>query len=479
MLDGWRNNGALFPTILGHMKISRFFLIFFCAVASSLALRSMHLVDSSLSLDEMVSLRAVQNLGLDNLFFDNHPPLYLLFLKISCSIFGYNEFSARLPSVLFSTATTAAVGWMLLSQNISRYWVFVGMLLHAAFPLSIEYAQQARPYALFEFACTVQFTFYLRFLKNQTSKKHLLIASLFSALSSYLSALLFLFEWAFIPKKNKSILTIVLVNFLLVVLIIASKDFVDWRYLNWQVVKFNLEELAFLPVDIVKAFAFNSILAGVALTSVIVVALYRCDSEKLKSISGPIIIGLSFLMALIGFSLAARRAIFLARYFIFLSPILFYFLTSILDQARTSSVKIKVLHWGCAVLILAGAGLSIKQKLPLKHSDWRGIALVASGYPSSAVITTSNLALQTPYFDAIKIPVIGIDDPAQVLQQVSKLLELYENVWIVDTYWSYIMYLPSQLPAFKTVNLKVDDFTTFEDGRDTAVAFKVSKDSKK
>lgn len=457
------------------MKISRFSVLFFIVIAASMAVRLLYLVDSSFSLDEMISLRSVQNLSLENLFFDNHPPLYLIFLKISCALFGYNEFSARLPSVLFSAATTGAIGWMLLRQNISQLWVLAGMLLHAVFPLSIEYAQQARPYAVFEFFCTVQFSFYLQFLKHQASRKALLTASLFAAIASYLAVILFIFEWAFNLKKSKSVLVIVGINLLLIILIISSKEFIDWRYLNWQIIKYNLEDLAFLPVDVVKAYAFNSILSGAAILAIIIGTISAYDAEKSKNILGPMIIAFSFLTVFIGFSLVTRRAIFSARYFIFLSPVFFYFLVTVLNKASMASAKTKKIYIGCAIIILLGAGISVKQMLPLKHPDWRGTALSASAYPNSIVVTTSNLALQTPYFDALKIPVIEITNPEQVLQQVVKLLELYEHVWIVDTYWNYIMYLPPQMPAFQSLNLKVDDFTNFEDGRDTAVAFKISK----
>lgn len=461
------------------MNLQRFYLLFANIVFASLAIRFSLIVDASLSIDEMISLNAVQNLSLENLFFDNHPPLYLIILKISCMIFDYSEFAVRCPSVLLSSATTGLVGWILMRQNISKNWVLVGMALHACFPLSIEYAREARPYALLEFASCFQFLVYLQYIKNQASAKRLIAASFIAFISSYLSVLLFIFEWAFSLKKNKSILSVIGINLVLIVIIVASRELVDWRYLSWQIIKYRVEELAFFPIDVFKAFAFNSLASGLSIFILSTLMLVKSDSDKLKDFFRTMAIVFSFLLVFICFSMVSRRAIFIPRYFIFLSPIYFYFLTKAFYETSQLTKKIKYTFVFGTILIFIGAAKESIQVIQRKKSDWRGVASSVGTYPNSVVITTSNLAIKTPYFDNQGILVSAIENPEQVLQQVVQLLNSYENVWIIDSYWNYILYLPSQLPYFKTMNLQVDDFTEFEAGRDALATFKVSKKIKK
>ena len=447
----------------------------------SLALRAYCLVDSGLNLDEMVALNAVKNLGFENLFFDNHPPMYLIFLKISCAIFGYNEFSARLPSVFFSAATTGAIGFMLLRQGIDKMWVFAGMFCHAMFPLSLEYAQQARPYAIFEFFSVIQFTLYLDFIKKPAEsllRKRLIIASFLTTLSSYLAALLFVFEWAFSFKKNKNIFAVVAINIFLIGLIVVSKEFVDWKYLDWQVTKYNLETLAFLPIDVVKVYSYYSALSGLGVLGILFIYLSTLDQEKIKSFFGPMLMAFSILFLFIGFSLVSRRAIFSPRYFIFLMPVYFNFLTHSCQQIvyfiKESLVK-KILFYSCCLLLVLGMGLTLRDFYPQRQAKWREAADTISTYSNSVVLTTSYLALKTPYFDNKGISVLGVEDPAKILSQLEQLLQTYDNVWILDTYWNYIAYMPSQLSAIKTAALKINDFTEFEKGRETVAVVRISK----
>lgn len=121
----------------------------------SLGLRLLSL-NQSLWLDEAISANVAKNYSYQNIVTqfspsDFHPPLHYFVLKFWTSVFGYSEFSLRLPSVIFSLLT------VLLVFKIFGFWP---SLLLAANPLYLYYSQEARMYSL---ATLLVFSAYLAF----------------------------------------------------------------------------------------------------------------------------------------------------------------------------------------------------------------------------------------------------------------------------------------------------------------------------
>jgi mannosyltransferase len=78
---------------------------------------------------------------------DPHPPLYFALLKIWIGIFGDTPFAMRSLGAVLSVAAVGCVmaaGW----QISARAGLIAGLLFATA-PFQIEFAQDARPYALF------------------------------------------------------------------------------------------------------------------------------------------------------------------------------------------------------------------------------------------------------------------------------------------------------------------------------------------
>jgi len=76
-----------------------------------------------------------------------NPPIYLFFLKAWISAFGDSEFSLRLPSALFGTASVAmlaSIGARFLSFRIG----LLAALAAATVPMQLEFSQEARSYTL-------------------------------------------------------------------------------------------------------------------------------------------------------------------------------------------------------------------------------------------------------------------------------------------------------------------------------------------
>lgn len=120
-------------------------------------LRIVHLGTEPLWQDEALTLRFAQlpviDLLRDLAEIDVHPPLYYLLLKVWI-LTGTSEVHIRLLSLVFSTltvpllyATGRALG--------SRWAGAVAALLFATSALQVQYAQEARSYALVTFATTL------------------------------------------------------------------------------------------------------------------------------------------------------------------------------------------------------------------------------------------------------------------------------------------------------------------------------------
>ncbi|WFR96455.1 glycosyltransferase family 39 protein [Rhizobium tumorigenes] len=127
-----------------------------------LALRLPNLATRSLWLDEAYTawfaalpLRA---LWTEVPLYETHPPMYYTLLKGWTMLFGNSEAALRMPSVLASVATILLVtgaGRVLNAGPRGDRIALLAALLLAINAGSINYAQQARPYALETFAASI------------------------------------------------------------------------------------------------------------------------------------------------------------------------------------------------------------------------------------------------------------------------------------------------------------------------------------
>lgn len=91
-------------------------------------------------------------------FYETHPPLYYSLLKAWTMFAGTSEAGMRSLSLLASVATVVVIAYSPRLLTSDRRYDRVGLLAAALFALnqgSIEYAQQARPYALIALTCTL------------------------------------------------------------------------------------------------------------------------------------------------------------------------------------------------------------------------------------------------------------------------------------------------------------------------------------
>jgi len=115
-------------------------------------------VNQSLWLDEAISANVVKTYSFSDIINkfsvnDFHPPLYYLALKTWTNIFGYSEFSLRLPSIIFVLVTVFV---------INRIAGINAAMLVGFNPLLIYYSQEARMYSLVTMLVTINLFFLIK-----------------------------------------------------------------------------------------------------------------------------------------------------------------------------------------------------------------------------------------------------------------------------------------------------------------------------
>jgi uncharacterized membrane protein len=138
---------------------------FWLAVAAilllALALRLPGIATRSLWIDELYTewfaARSFTDLWTDVPTYETHPPFYYSLLRLWTLLFGSSELGLRSLSLLFSLGTVfaLAVGGRVLAAGKGHWLGVAGAALLALNYANIRDAQNARPYAMQTFVCTV------------------------------------------------------------------------------------------------------------------------------------------------------------------------------------------------------------------------------------------------------------------------------------------------------------------------------------
>ncbi|MBW2218636.1 MAG: glycosyltransferase family 39 protein, partial [Deltaproteobacteria bacterium] len=119
------------------------------------------------------------------------PPLYYILMNIWCKIFGFSEFSLRFPSMLFSTLSVISI-YFLAKHLFSERVGMISALLLSVSTHSINYAHDAKMYAITWFLCIISFIYFFKFVNNP-NRKTLVLYGIFSCTTIYTMYLGFLF----------------------------------------------------------------------------------------------------------------------------------------------------------------------------------------------------------------------------------------------------------------------------------------------
>lgn len=133
--------------------ISKYKSAFYCLsiLLLNLILKLLFVTYTDVSLDEPFSIYHSQKsiTGIFQLLkTENNPPLFFIILHYWIDIFGIDEFSVRLPSVIFSSLSSVLI-FIIGNKYFSFRIGIISSLLFSSSTLQMFYAHDARVYALF------------------------------------------------------------------------------------------------------------------------------------------------------------------------------------------------------------------------------------------------------------------------------------------------------------------------------------------
>lgn len=263
-------------------------------------------LNQSLWWDEGISAWVAENMSLQQLLSfmrsDFHPPLHYLLLKAWGSIFGFEEISLRLPSVILGVATiflTYLIGKNLFSRKVG----IIAATLLAFSSLHIYYSQEARMYALAAFAVTLSWYFFISLVNRQKfGGVFYTLSNLLVFYSDYTAVfilpvqafLLFLFYRDQLQKFLKTVVfsLLFMIPWLpilreqIIYGIISTNDLPGWKSIIGGA---SLKEAALLPVKIlIGRISFENkivygLIAGIAglVDAIVISTVFRALNKKI------------------------------------------------------------------------------------------------------------------------------------------------------------------------------------------------------
>lgn len=441
-------------------------------VLLALMIRCFQLAGASYWLDEFVTVNFASFPRWDALLWDNHPPLYYLLMKGWIRLFGPWEFATRSFSLIFSLATTVSLGlWgrKLKDARLGLLLAFLSML----HPLTFTYAREARMYSLFEFFATLQLWMFWDYYQDSKRWRGLFITSLLLSLTHYFSLPLLLIEAAVLWTWKKRPLISWKQNSLLWIFgwcgLIMLGFFIHqfgWSHLEWQKIKFEIEPQSRWPVQSLLFLNWDSWL-GLAATVIIAGLTYR--KNELIKLCSVLFLSVFFLSLAVAWS--TGRAIFLPRYFIFLTPMVI--VTTGLGLFELQTYGKKWLPLTMTILVAGGIIWHLPHLYFNNKAPWRKAAEMIWLSPDSVVYTTRTLAIRSPYFESKNIPLMRIEPEEKGVHQIEQSLKAGKQVWVLENYFGAMMYFSKLHARLSNLQYQVDDFTLTEDDSDPVLLLHV------
>jgi hypothetical protein len=448
----------------GEDKLKKF--IFASVIILSCLLRVYSLGRQSYWIDEMVSIHFAHHPAWQAIFWDNNPFPYFLILKFWMALFGTAEAATRSLSVIFSVATTA----VLFSFGLETAGLAAGTtmaLIQATLVTSVQYAQETRMYAFFEFAAAVNMFFFFRLWLRGQHRRGYVLSSIFITASHYLSVVplalqapLILFSSRLNRRQKVFLWSGVTLGGIL--LAISYFAFFNWPYLEWQKYKFSAEPESHLPVRILWSFTNKNVfsMVGVSVLLALTPVISKISPERRRLLLTLLYFTILPVVIFEGAALITHRGIFLPRYFIFVVP---YFSAWIALALMTLWERKRLFFRAATVLITAlltaGATVSIPKAYLQIKSPWRDAARIVSQYPNSYGLTSRTKSLQSPYFDDIHVNIDKLDFKTPPSTIIKDKLEIFDNVWIIENYYGGTQYLEPLKNKMESLGFKTEKYS--------------------
>jgi hypothetical protein len=407
------------------------------------AVRMFGLASQPFLFDEMFSLYISKHPEWRALFFDNHPPLYHIFLKYYLQLVGPDEFWSRLPSVVFvSLADIYFFSWVLKRFHASVA-VFFAILIVCC-PTVWSISQLTRPYGLFYLLSVLQITAFTD-SDGRLWKKNFMICSVLMLLTHYLSLVILGFEFIWTFKKRqgwKPLLGLVTLSILLATVGISLKS------LQWTKAWYDPTLVQFTFVSFFYQMLFQSwplLIFWVGLVAVgAKMKFWRSQPQPAMTF---LFFGIFSLGAFQILSLIFEANTFVSRFTVFLAcPVLLWV------AIMVSSVSFAGRYGKYVAIVFSAFYLTqfilwYPHRFQPERVDLRKVVAFIVQEGRGLTLTTRSDGLKVPYFENAHLELEKVPDVYALEEKIYSELSNHETkkVYVLETlpgllpYWSKMM----------------------------------------
>lgn len=416
-------------------------------------LRVLLLAKENFWLDEGFTLISIDKTSVSQVLnsvlkYETAPPLYFFMLYYWKSLFGISEFSLRFVSVIFSALSIFLV--FLVSRKISgtKVALFASFFFTISM-INVWYAQEARQYAFFIFLTLFSTLFLLRIAKSEGSSKtnYILyfISLSLSLYTFYLAVFLIFFHFLYLLfiKKYRILLRVFIAQLL------SALTLLPWLLVSLtgysqrqNIVSDILQSYVGLP-PIIARFGQFALISPIIILSLALVVFYlvnlRYPAGRMKINYNVLAIVVSILLfaylALV-LNLAVpiiRKGFTWIRYFIFLSPAVYFIMALTLDKiSRKARVVLLIL-----ILLTSAVSLEVYYTSQIKEQWSQSINFIEQTRDSGsgAIFIDEgggNIAIADYYYRG-SMPVIELAgrDSQMSLDQVKESMKNKDFAWLI------------------------------------------------
>lgn len=306
------------------------------------------LTDQSIRLDESQSIWFTTRPTLEVIrtaAMDVHMPLYYMVLHFWLQIFSPSIFAARMLSLVFF-ALSLPVYYLLVKESSNYKVAFLSLTMFLLSPFVVWFSTEARMYSLFIFITTVQNLFFLRFIRSKgtNSKLAYVISTIFGIYTHYFFNFVVITQFVYVVWTEISKMTTLkkITPFFrkyILLTMLAYLPAVPWfLYFISSGAGSLTSPMITTPTSFNIMQTFVSFLFGyqpndiqailISLWPLSLVFMFLVFTQRKRFSAGDTLY--FFLMLLLpialGFVVSFVRPIFLTRYFIFVTPSLFFLL---------------------------------------------------------------------------------------------------------------------------------------------------------
>jgi len=334
---------------------------------------------------------------------DVHVPLYHELLHFWRLFFGDTVRSARAMSLFFFLLSIPAI-YELGRETHSRRIGLMAAALLALSPFTNWYGNEIRMYSLFLLFAILNQYFFIRLFRGADRYAWLgyTATAILGVYSHYFFFLVFPGQFLFYIWKRKAFPQGSLKRFLISGALVGAA-FAPWiAWVLYQGQAANQEPLLFAPtsVDLFNTFAqfifgfqtdaINTVILSLWPISLLFAffTLRRQSAVRVETEYFVLFIVVSFLLAF-GVSIAVEP-LFVSRYLIFTTPVLFLLLAALLDQYTPHLVR-----WGVLYVVAIMLALEIASPLTPVKEDYRSAVEYLSGNvrPQDVVVVSAPFTL--------------------------------------------------------------------------------------